>query len=218
MKIIGGIVSFEDGIKTIPGDNFSPTRKVSVELNFSLDDGDDGDKMIASVLDKAQTFVNGKLNLTVPTAAAKTTVKQEAKTTAAPVTPKEPTGKDKLAAAAGLTDELTQSTAAPKAPRAPRKAADKAQTDLEDLTGSSAAELNDGLDDLLGEAPKEITDADLNEAVQKCNGRINTAENPGGVRIRKTAAEFLPEGKQPVLMNIPQASRAAFLKKLDELK
>lgn len=233
MKIIGGIASYEDGIKTVAGDQFSPTRKVRVELNFSLDDGDDADKSVTAVLDKAQAFVLGKLNLKAPTAAATATVAPKAAETTAP---------------------------GPKAPRAPRKPAAGTQTDIEDLTGAAKpagktkADLEreqmealgaggakgetivekpaaapaktedpDDLSGLMGDAPapaaKEITDADLNDAVQKKNGEINSSQNPGGPRIRKLVSEFIEDkSKQPILRDIPQAKRAEFLVKLGELK
>jgi hypothetical protein len=73
MQIIGGIVAYEDGVKNTMGDSFSPTKKVRVELNFSLDLGEGVDQ-IQAVLDTAQSLTLAKLGLKVPTASAKAEV------------------------------------------------------------------------------------------------------------------------------------------------
>jgi hypothetical protein len=221
MKIIGGIVAYEDGVKTVPGDQFSPTRKVRVELNFSLDDGEDADKSVTAVLGKAQAFVNGKLNLSTATAAVTSSVQTtEGKP---PRAPRASTKKPDAAAAQTDLEELTGAPAASggktkadleaemlakaggKQPEAAKPAADP--DDLSSLMGEQAA------------APaKEITDADLNHAVQETNGKINTPENPGGPRIRKLVSQFIPDPtKQPILKDIPQDKRAAFLAELAKL-
>lgn len=214
MKIIGGLVAYEDGIKG--AEQFAPPRKVRVELSFSLDEsGDDADAAIGAVLGKARLFVQRELGLSKPTAAAKAEVK--------PPEPKpEPkaeapvSDKAKLAAAAGLPadGELTPSTAAPKPPRAPAKP--KPAPAVEELTPSTEAPADD-LGDLLDGEPKEVTDADLNDACQKAMVRINTPENPGGPRIRELSLKYIPEGKTG-LRTIPQDKRAEFLVALKELK
>lgn len=222
MKIIGGVVSFEDGVKTTAGDQFSPTRTLRVELNFSLDDGDNADQSISTILDKAHAFVNGKLGLKVSTAAA---VAQVTKT------PVVASDKDKLAEEAGLPagasgDVTPKSAAAPKAPRKPAAAAaakPAADGELGTETPPIAAKLapaDDGLGDLLGEEKPaaKVTDTELNDAVQKKNQDINSPENPGGPRIRKVVAAFLDDPtKQPLLREIPEAKRAAFLAELSKL-
>lgn len=219
MKIIGGVVSFEDGVKTTAGDQFSPTRKVRVELNFSLDDGDNADQSISTILDKAHAFVNGKLGLKVSTAAA---VAQVTKT------PAVASDKDKLAEEAGLPagasgDVTPKPAAAPKAPRKPAAAKPAADGELGTEAPPIAAKpapADDGLGDLLGEEKPaaKVTDAELNDAVQKKNQDINSPENPGGPRIRKVVAAFLDDPtEQPLLREIPEAKRAAFLTELAKL-
>lgn len=214
MKFIGGVVRYEDGVKTTEGDQFSPTRKVACELNFSLDEGD-GDDLIQSALDKAQAFVNGKLGLKVPTAAVRTgrvAAEATAPKTAEPEPvkaqgPKRRTKAD-LAAEAGL----------------PAKADADPAADPDELVTPEPkkAPPADELDDLLSgeEKPVEITDADMNSAVQKRAGKFREAsDDKGNVKIRELVATYNPEpDKQFVLRQIPQADRAGFLKKLEALK
>jgi hypothetical protein len=74
MQILGGVVRYEDGVKNTVGDQFSPTRKVAVELNFTLDATDANgstDPAIQLVLDKAEAFVNSKLGIVTKTLTAK---------------------------------------------------------------------------------------------------------------------------------------------------
>jgi hypothetical protein len=223
MQIIGGIVAYEDGVKTVAGDQFSPTRKVRVELNFSLDEsGDDQDAAVAAVLTKAQAFVNSKLGLKVPTAAVQTHVtdlapkpgeltretttvapkKAPARTPTAKPEPKAPANdKERLAATAGLSDALTTST--------------EAATPIAD----AMAEENNSLDDLLGDTAKEITDKELDNIIQNKMIEINSPENPGGVRIRALVAPLLDDKtKPPNIRDIPQSKRASFVEALKALK
>ncbi len=238
MRVIGGICSYEDGVKTVAGDQFSPTRRVKVELNFSIDQGDDADIVAMEVLNKAQNFVCEKLGLGRPTAAAKERTIEYAKA------PK-PTS-DALTAS-NVEVDVGKGIKPPKAPlRAPAKGKTKAdlaaeagvsakpaQTDLEDalespsltpiadaMVAENDAE-NDPLDELTAGPVKEITDADLNAAVRDKNvAPFNTAENPGAPRIRKLVASFLAPAdadKQPVCRLIPQGKRTAFLEALKKL-
>lgn len=210
VKIIGGIVSYEDGIKTVAGDQFSPTRKVRVELNFSLDDGDEDRPYVLSVMNTAQSLVQEKLGISGPTAAATRAVEHKpeavkAETQKPPRAPGRPKAEPKPS-----SDELTTSAET-------AKPATKA-----DLAAAAGLPADDGIADLLGESPKpakEITDADMNDAAQRANAKINTAENPAGPRIRELAKKFIPDPtKPPVLREIPQDKRAEFLKQLAELK
>lgn len=214
MKIIGGIVSYEDGVKTVEGDQFSPTRKVRVELNFSLDDGEKSETAIATVLDQAQSFVMGKLNLKAPTAAARSTAK--------PASDPKPaaTGKsdkEKLAEANGVGSDAQakiDAAAAKKAAGPKRPAAKPADDALGEETPPAAKE-EDGLDELFDatEAPKEITDADLNHAVQTKNRAV---ANPKA--IKALVATYNPdETKAFTLREIPAGKRAEFVEKLEKI-
>lgn len=218
MKIIGGLIAYEDGIKTVPGDQFSPTRKVRVELNFSLDEGDDSDACVGAVLDKAQAFANSKLGLTAPTAAATTTVKTvEGEKPAAGGRRRGPGAKakdgdgktkDDLAEAAGVPASANQEVS---------KAADP-----DELDGGASEPANDELSDPLAELEQEevaeISDAELNSQVTKHLEKIGA--KPGDPRyatVRKVMAEHI-EGEGPkVLRAIPQAKRVAFLAALAKI-
>jgi hypothetical protein len=225
MQILGGVVRYEDGIKTTAGDQFSPTRKVAVELNFTLDATDANgstDPAIQQVLDKAEAFVNSKLGIVTKTLTAKVAVPaKELKDTTPEQKPKAPKvkapekTKADLEREAGLTGPL------------PGKEAPKTAPDPDELTTSAevsapatpAADPNDISDLLAGtEAVKPITDADLNDLAQKTMQRINKPENPGGPRIREMIKGYLPEGAQPVMAKIPADKRHEFKEKLDALK
>lgn len=219
MRIIGGIVAYEDGVKTITGDQFSPTRKVRVELNFSLDDADEGDDaVILAVLNKAQSFVQGKLNLDNPTAAATKTVRlrKAAETPADPAsvasgheaavaavakssaaTAKVLTDKDRLAAAGGLVPGAE--------PAKEKPAADPAA--IED----AVVEEDDGLGDLMGGGEAPVTDKDLTDAVQTKNKEI---KDP--VRIRELVFSY-NGGPGHEIKDIPPTKRHEFLGKLKAL-
>jgi hypothetical protein len=227
MQILGGVVRYEDGVKNTVGDQFSPTRKVAVELNFTLDATDANgstDPAIQLVLDKAEAFVNSKLGIVTKTLTGRVAVTtpaetnkpkaDEPKTPKAPKAPKAPEKtKADLEREAGLTGPL------------PGKEAPKTAPDPDELTTSAevsapvtpAADPND-ISDLMGEAVKPITDADLNDLAQKTMQRINKPENPGGPRIREMIKGYLPEGAQPVMAKIPADKRAEFKEKLDALK
>lgn len=225
MQILGGVVRYEDGVKNTVGDQFSPTRKVAVELNFTLDATDANgstDPAIQLVLDKAEAFVNSKLGIVAKTLTAKVVIPGEVVKPKAdePKTPKkapkvaEKTKAD-LEREAGLTGPM------------PGKEAPKTAPDPDELTTSAEvsapteptpqADPND-ISDLLGETAKPITDADLNDLAQKTMQRINKPENPGGPRIREMIKGYLPEGAQPVMAKIPADKRAEFKEKLDALK
>jgi hypothetical protein len=242
MQILGGVVRYEDGIKTTAGDQFSPTRKVAVELNFTLDATDANgstDPAIHQVLDKAEAFVNSKLGIVTKTLTRAGEVKVTAKEPVierqgynpethevvdgkivpkkkAPRVPKTPERtKADLEREAGLTGPM------------PGKEAPKTAPDPDELTTSAevsapatpAADPNDISDLLAGtEAAKPITDADLNDLAQKTMQRINKPENPGGPRIREMIKGYLPEGSQPVMAKIPADKRHEFKEKLDALK
>ncbi len=217
MKIIGGIVSYEDGIKTVQGDQFSPTRKVRVELNFSLDDADEGeDTHILRVLNKAQSMVQEKLGIHNPTAAAEKVVTE--------------TSPKPKAAEKSVADQHEEHVASIAASS---KATAKVVSDKERLAqeafssaGKVAAEMEeklaaindpvvieeDPLADLMGTAPTPVTDAELNAAVQTKNKEI---KDP--VRIRNLIAEY-NGGPGKVLADIEQEQRQEFLAKLKAFK
>lgn len=227
MRIVAGTVRYEDGIKTVAGDQYSPTRRVAVELNFSLDAADANgstDPAIQAVLDKAQAFVNGKLGIKGPTAAAMTAVASLG--TKAVPTPATDAAKPKRAPkVTPPSDELTPSTGKTKDDLAREAGADaKIEGKNEDAlvlsaeAAKPAAKDPDDLSDLTAtsEAPK-ISDAELNDACQKTMQKITTPENPGGPRIRAVIGKYMPEGAAQALQKVPQDKRAEFLQALEAL-
>lgn len=222
MKISGGIVSYEDGIKSIEGDQYSPTRKVRVELNFGADSADEGvtDAEILGVINKAQSFVQEKLGLSNPTAKAKRTVHKEqpegptvaetqektvmALAMSSKATAKVLNDKEKLAQAQGLLPDAAPANLA----KATKPAADPAAIEEE----PAANEVDDALADLGVEEAPPVTDADLNAAVKARNTEI---KDP--VAIRSLIAEY-NGGPGHTLQEIPAEKRHEFLKRLKNLK
>lgn len=212
--ILGGVVRYEDGVKTTTGDQFSPTRKVSVELNFAVpeDPGIDADSVVQEVLDKAQSFVQIKLGLKVATVAAKTVVVQTTTPTPAVEGPKKRGPKPK-----------------PVVVQVPLTEGDKSllRAAGEDWdTGNSAASvavpttvasdpIASGVEEDWDAAPEvvEITDKTLNDKVQVKNG---TLKNP--LKIRQLIGSFMADStRAPVLREIPQEKRQEFLDRLEAL-
>jgi hypothetical protein len=225
MQIIGGIVAYEDGVKTTAGDQFSPTRKVRVELNFSVDQGEDGQVAIQTVLGTAQAFVRTKLGLAPNTeqkpAAGTTTGRAPSEAPATANAPKRGPGrpaadpkpdiktdKDKLAEAAGVAAPVVGKDA-PKPEAKPDPAA------IVDEETTAVVEEEDPFAVPAAEEVKPISDDDLNSSVGKKNATLNKPP-----LIRDLVATFKPEGwtKQFTMRDIPQARRPDFLKKLSELK
>ena len=217
--ILGGIVKFEDGIKTTIGDQFSPTRKVSVELNFAVpeDPGIDADSVVQEVLDKAQAFVHTKLGLKAATPAAKTVV----------VETRQPIGQKEAAAAAMNAAEAPKkrgpkpkSNPAIEVAKIAPVSVNHGASGLEDWDHPNAlpATASAQTEQLSGGAevedwdapPAEITDKTLNDAVQVKNGKLNDPP-----KIRKLIADYAVG--TPVLRAIPQEKRQEFLDKLAAL-
>jgi len=212
MKIIGGIVSYEDGVKTVEGDQFSPTRKVKVELNFALEEGgDDQDAAVNAVLDKAQLFVTRKLGLSAPTAAA-TRRKPDSGTPA--VTPART--KEDLAREAGVAEGSKpgpKRTGASQAPTAdPAAVVEPDPAAVAATVAPTAQEDEFSVPATLVVTP--VSDDALNSEVQRVNQKL---KDP--VKIRGLVAEFKPADwtQQFTLRDIPQAQRQEFLTKLKNL-
>jgi hypothetical protein len=219
VQIIGGIVAYEDGVKTVAGDQFSPTRKVRVELNFSVDQGEDGHAAIQTVLGTAQAFVRTKLGLAPNTGKAADSVEHPHPAQKAAEATAGVSGKEALAKAAGVSEaHVAAATPTPKAPK--RTPALKPEAPKPDPAAvieeaGDPASVEDEFAVAAEEEVKPISDEELNNAVGKKNAKLN---NP--VLIRSTIAEFKPDGwtKQFTMRDIPQDQRAAFLMKLEALK
>ncbi len=203
VMITGGVVSVEDGVKK--NEEYTPPRKVRVELRFDVAEGADHDAAIEQVVQTAQAHVAKALGMEAAAPAKQTRARKALDKTVAEqheenmaaaakssqATAKVLSDKEKLAAAAGLI---------------PAEPAVKPEPD-------PAAIEEDPLADLMGEkAPEPVTDAELNAAIQAKNKEI---KDP--VRIRGVIAEY-NGGPGKVLADIPADKRHEFLEKIKALK
>jgi hypothetical protein len=230
--ITGGTVSVEDCKKHegYPDPQFAPTRKVRVELIFTVPEGQDGKPYLDATAAEADVKVAELLG---SPPRAKTT--KPVSTSATP----EPGSKAALeaelvakgASAADLGHAPQTAAPGPRRPGRPAKTTPEAAqapaatpaapvADPDELVVSeepaATVVADDDLGDLTGEAKVEpISDLELNNAVAKRNAVIKS-----GIAIRKLVQTFNPDpAKLPniVLAQIPQERRADFLKKLEVL-
>lgn len=192
IQITNGVVKYERNIKTADFEG----KKASVELSFNVPDGEEAEHHAAHVGAMAIRHAHAILGLeksqTAP--AENPTAAAPAKAEAAPATKPAPAAKGKAKAA--------------------KKAVDPASVEEEDPEDDSSNS-GEGLDDLFGlnEAPAEITDKALNDAVQKQQDAVKNAP-----AIRKLLNEFgikTPPGR---LIDLEQSKRADFIAKLQLIK
>lgn len=192
--ITGGVVSIEDGKKA--DTEYTPARKVRVELRFDVPEGSVADTIIENVSALADAHVKRQLgqlpNPTMLSAAGSTTTSSDSISTAAPE------GK-------------------PTRQAGPRKAKPVEVVLKPETPAADPAAVED--DFSAPEAPaaqevKPITDAELHSAAQKKNGEI---KNP--LAIRTLVGSFRPEGSAVAfqLAQVPQERRREFLDKLAKL-
>lgn len=192
-----GVVSIEDGKKA--DTEYTPARKVRVELTFDVPEGEDADTALAHASGLAEAHVRRLLGQTTIT------------TTTAPIT----------APPAEVVAPATDKPAAGKRQAGPRAKPEgkpaPIQVVLKDEPKADPSAITDEVvDDFSApaEAPAAITDAELHSAAQKKNGEI---KNPKA--IRELVAKFRPNGKDGAfqLIEIPAARRGEFLTQLKEL-
>lgn len=215
--ILGGTVSYEDGVKKDPGDQYSNSRKVRVELNFAVpeDPGIDPDSVLAEVMEKAIALTNEKLGITKPTRAASTVVVPAVKTKA----------DLEAAAVAKAGGEPAKPAGAKRGPK-PKVAAEKPAEDWDTgnptvvtaptpATATTEATAEPATSDEWAADPvAEITDKSLNDAVSAKNGVLKDPP-----KIRALIGSFNPNPKKQFnLRDIPQEQRQTFLDKLEALK
>lgn len=217
--ILGGTVSYEDAVKKDPGDQYSNSRKVRVELNFAVpeDPGIDPDAVLAEVMEKAIALTNEKLGLTKPTRAAASTVVVPAVKTKADL---------EVAAVAKAGGEPTKPVGAKRGPK-PKVAAEPAKAAEDWDTGNANAATAEATsttntagesvaqnDEWAADPVAEITDKSLNDAVSAKNGVLKDPP-----KIRALIGSFNPNPKKQFnLRDIPQEQRQTFLDKLEALK
>ncbi len=197
MNITNGVVSVEDGTKK--SEEYSPARKVRVELSFAVPEGSDGAAVASEAGDAASAEVARLLGIPPSAKPAKVAKPVKAEPAKEPVKIG-PSDKDKLAAAAGLPvdDGLGGATEPTKEPAKP-------------------AVVEDDLNDLLGlEAPKPVTNAELVDAAQKKNNAMKKIDPKWApVKIRELCVKYAGADKH--FRDIPVEKRAAFLKDLEAL-
>lgn len=225
--ILGGTVRYEDGIKTTAGDQFSPTRKVAVELNFAIpeDPGVDAHSYVNDVLDQAINLTNQKLGIKTATKAAKAitvgAAEMDEANKAQVVLLKE-----------ALAEKLAEKAPAKRGPGKPKGetvggGAIKivSQTDVvadeipldgtatQTSTAQSVATDAASMEEWGSEAVTEVTDKDLNDAVQKRNAVLKDPP-----KIKGLIGAFNTDPKKPfTLREIPQIQRQTFLQRLEAL-
>lgn len=210
-QITGGLVSVEDGLKK--PEEYAPPRKVRVELNFNVEDGDDASSLIEYAADLASQQVARQLGQSTKavekpvTQAGEPAAETQRRTrrTKAQIEADEAAAREKAAGASTTGDAGGEQTSADFDPTA--------------FVEDEPAAAGDGLDlsefDVQPEAEAEvITDADLNSAVQKKNAEL--ADPP---KIRELIGSYNPDPKSVFqLRQIPAGQRREFLNKLAALK
>lgn len=206
MSITNGSVTIEDGVKA--AEEYAPARKVSVNIVFSVPEGDDGEEHVTKAGDLADHHVKRLLGKATTAPAKASAARKAPVADKAPATPPAEKVVTKADLEAALLEDLGGAPE-PEAPKAKPKVADKPKP---------APAPAEDLGDILGEdAPKPVTDAELAAAAQKKNA-TQKEKDPSWApaKIRDLVAEYAGAGKQ--LRDIPAAQRAVFLEKLEALK
>lgn len=212
VNITDGLVSVEDGLKA--PEEYAPARKVRVELKFSSFDGDTAeyvDGIISAAVARATAEVDRLLgrDKKAPAAPAPTAdAAAEVVDTPAPATRKRRT-KAEIEAEAAAKVEVVDG------PLATEEDFDiMGDAGAQDAKGNPVMEdvADEDIFDVGGDEP-EVSDADLNSAVQKKNADLGDANI-----IRGLIKTFNPDPTKVFqLREIPQAQRQDFLTKLAAL-
>lgn len=223
-QVTGGTVSVEDGLKK--QEEYAPPRKVVVLLNFQVAEGEDFqatfDLASHAATNRVYSLLHGKPFVTTLAQEPTGALHEPEPAAGEPPKRKRRTAAEIAAAAAGASQSGS---------------AGGAQTSDEDPTGNvenvihlpdeaaigeddfsiEPAETQTPVEEIFDiepDAGEDVTDADLNNAVQKKNAEI---ANPNA--IRALIGTYNPDPKAAFqLRQIPAAKRAEFLTKLGELK
>ena len=210
MPITNGTFKYEQKIKT--GDY---EHKLSMaELAFTLPDGEDIRHKLDYVRGVAQHHVHATLN------APPVTVSNIS------VEPKAPANKAPAKGAAKAAEKAAEKTVVDASVIEDDKPAFLKDKHLNPTTGKLVSEevaaenakaaaevVDDGLGDILGEAPKEITDKELTDATQRCQ-----AANKNSPAIRKALKDVGVVSPPGRLIDIAQDKRQKYLDILKEVK
>jgi len=143
MTIIGGTVRYEDGVRPVVSDQYAPSRKFAVELQF------EGDVAIQAA-NQAIALVNERLGITAPTRAAKLSANAEDGTRL------EAANKETAAKLNEALAEIDAQKAKPKAPGRPKGSAPPDKTDAYEKRIKIVAQTGVEADEIpLGNAPSQ---------------------------------------------------------------
>lgn len=222
-QVTGGTVSVEDGLKK--QEEYAPPRKVIVSLNFQVAEGEDFqatfDLASHAATNRVYSLLHGKPFVTTigePTGALH---EPDAADGAAPPKRKRRTAAEIAAAGApntGGSGGARTSDEDPTGNEAHTIHLPDETKDPADIGGDETFDIEPAVEESFDIEPdagsEDITDADLNNAVQKKNAEI---ANPNA--IRALIGTYNPDPKAAFqLRQIPAAKRAEFLTKLGELK
>jgi hypothetical protein len=214
-QVTGGTVSVEDGLKK--QEEYAPPRKVQVILTFAVAEGEDYQSVFDAVSHAATNRVHSLLHgkplvstVAQEPAAGEATPPKRKRRTAAEIAAAgaSPIGSD----GGAQTSDEDPTNNEENVIHLPDEGAVEDETfDIEPAAEAAAEESFDIEPEPA--AGEEITDADLNSAVQKKNAEI---ANPNA--IRALIGGYNPDPKQAFqLRQIPAAKRAEFLSKLNAL-
>lgn len=225
-NVTSGTVSFEDAVKVNTGGDpqYWPTRRAKVELTFDVFESQDGDE----VLDRISARCRSKAREMLGEASAAAITAATAPATPPAVEAEKPTrtrrtqaqiAADEAAKASPTTSSVSQGSDAspqPSADAAPTAASPSPAAPAAEAATASAASGDDEWD--VGDAPPEVSDADLNAA---CSATAERIKNPVAVRetIAKFAPKDLPEGTKWKITQLEgAAARTLFLDALKALQ
>ena len=208
VQITNGTISFGQTVKTGDFEN----KKGEVTLSFTVEEGADADAAIKQVQTQCRTHLNTMLGLAFSEQHAHLEGPGASAASAGgkPAAPRTP----KPAKAPAATK--TASTDAAAIVEEPGNAGADAGAKVETGTGQAKADAaEENLDDLLGvvDAPKEITDKELNDATQACQAR---AKN--GAAVRKALNDLGVKTPPGRIIDLPQAKRQEYLDKLKAIQ
>lgn len=226
-NVTSGTVSFEDAIKVNTGGDpqYWPTRRAKAELTFDVFEGQDADEVFNRISAKAKAKVHemlGKASAAAIAAATAPAAQPAAAEAERPTRTRRTQAQiaaDEAAKASPTISSVSQGSDAspqPSADAAPTAASPSPAAPAAEAATASAASGDDEWD--VGDAPPEVSDADLNAA---CSATAERIKNPVAVRetIVKFAPKDLPEGTKWKITQLEgAAARTLFLDALKALQ
>jgi len=213
MKITGGMVAFEDGLKK--PEEYTPPKKARVELRFDVEDGQDPQIVLnyahASAVAKVHEMLHGvapKAAAAAPAPSQPASSPAQAEAVAKPKTGPKVGANKNSRTKADLEAEMLAAAAKP----APAPVVEDDSVDNIDVVE------DDDMSDILGEAPPApITDKELSDA---CVAKADKMKSVAGWEPKKIRGLIEKYTGAPGKHNreIPAAKRPEFLKELDALK